>query len=155
MKRIIGVGALLAVLATEVHRWLLPGNHIGLLVMVLLACVATALLAPRVQGLLDGPRAPATTGPGASRRRRPSKTRSSRPTAPDGPREGGEVKWFSREKGFGFIVRDNGDEIFVHHRSIRNAESRRANLRDGERVTFVAVERSKGWQAEDVAAEHG
>ena len=61
------------------------------------------------------------------------------------------MKWFSRSKGFGFIIREDGDEIFVHHRSIRSGPDRRGNLRDGQRVTFVAVERSKGWQAEDVS----
>ena len=70
-----------------------------------------------------------------------------------GPRETGTVKWFSRSKGFGFVIREDGDEIFVHHRSIRSDGDRRGNLRDGQRVTFVAVERSKGWQAEDVSPD--
>ena len=66
------------------------------------------------------------------------------------PREEGIVKWFNRTKGFGFIIRENGDEIFVHHRSVGARGGQRANLSDGQRVTFTAVERSKGWQAEDV-----
>ncbi|MCZ6888623.1 MAG: cold shock domain-containing protein, partial [Gammaproteobacteria bacterium] len=67
-------------------------------------------------------------------------------------RETGTVKWFNRTKGFGFIVRENGEEIFVHHRSIRSDGQQRTSLRDGERVSFEVVKRSKGWQAEDVAA---
>ena len=67
-------------------------------------------------------------------------------------REDGIVKWFNRSKGFGFIVRDNGDEIFVHHRSIRSVEGRRVNLRDGESVSFSIVQREKGFQAEDVVS---
>jgi CspA family cold shock protein len=65
-----------------------------------------------------------------------------------GSRETGEVKWFNMSKGFGFIIKDNGDEIFVHFRSIRG-EGRRG-LRDGQRVSFVEAQSSKGPQAEDV-----
>lgn len=73
---------------------------------------------------------------------------------PDGPRETGTVKWFNRSKGFGFIVRPNGEEIFVHHRSIRNSdETRRSNLRDGQEVNYVVADHSKGQQAEDVVGE--
>lgn len=73
---------------------------------------------------------------------------------PDGPRESGSVKWFNRSKGFGFIIRDNGEEIFVHHRSIRNSDdSRRANLRDGQKVSYVVADHDKGQQAEDVVGE--
>jgi len=73
---------------------------------------------------------------------------------PDGPRETGTVKWFNRSKGFGFIVRPNGEEIFVHHRSIRNSdEARRSNLRDGQSVNYVVADHAKGQQAEDVVGE--
>ena len=147
------IAALLAVIAAEAYRWLLAGNHLALLAVVFVACLASALATMR---LADGrPR-------GRSRARRPARGQR-RETArreggrhesgrrESGPREGGTVKWFSRSKGFGFIIREDGDEIFVHHRSVRSGPDRRGNLRDGQRVTFVAVERSKGWQAEDVA----
>ena len=59
-----------------------------------------------------------------------------------------------KRQGFGFIIRDNGEEIFVHHRSIRNSDdSRRANLRDGQKVSFVVADHDKGQQAEDVVGE--
>lgn len=64
------------------------------------------------------------------------------------PREEGEVKWFNSTKGFGFITKDDGEEIFVHFRSIRG-EGRRS-LRDGQRVSFEVVNSDKGPQAEDV-----
>lgn len=66
------------------------------------------------------------------------------------PREGGNVKWFNVDKGFGFITRDSGDDVFVHFRSIRGKGHR--TLRDGQRVEFVVSEGEKGLQADDVAA---
>ena len=65
-------------------------------------------------------------------------------------RESGTVKWFNSSKGFGFITRDNGDDVFVHFRSIRG-EGHRV-LYDGQRVEFLVSEGDKGLQAEDVAA---
>lgn len=65
-----------------------------------------------------------------------------------GDRDQGTVKWFNRNKGFGFIVRDNGEEIFVHFRAIRG-EGRRS-LQDGQRVAFHTASSRKGPQAEDV-----
>ena len=70
-------------------------------------------------------------------------------TYTDMNRESGSVKWFNASKGFGFITRDNGDDIFVHFRSIRGDGHR--VLRDGQRVEFVISEGEKGLQAEDVA----
>lgn len=67
-------------------------------------------------------------------------------------RERGTVKWFNVSKGFGFIVRENGEEIFVHFRSIRG-EGRRG-LRDGQSVSFIVAQSDKGPQAEDVVGEN-
>lgn len=64
-------------------------------------------------------------------------------------RELGEVKWFNASKGFGFITRDSGDDVFVHFRSIRGDGHR--VLKDGQRVEFAVTESEKGLQAEDVA----
>ena len=69
-------------------------------------------------------------------------------TASGSPRERGKVKWFNASKGFGFIIKEDGEEIFVHFRSIRG-EGRRG-LRDGQEVTFVVADSEKGPQAEDV-----
>ena len=66
----------------------------------------------------------------------------------DGPREAGTVKWFNTSKGFGFISRDQGDDVFVHFRAIRG-EGHRV-LEEGQRVEFVVARREKGLQAEDV-----
>ena len=72
-----------------------------------------------------------------------------RPTAGAGKRETGKVKWFNASKGFGFITSDNGEDVFVHFRSIRGSGHR--SLRDGQRVDFIVSEGEKGLQAEDVA----
>lgn len=69
-----------------------------------------------------------------------------------GPVENGTVKWFNRSKGYGFIVRENGEEIFVHQRSIASAGDRnqRPVLNDGQQVSFVVSHQEKGAQAEQV-----
>lgn len=69
-------------------------------------------------------------------------------TTPEGDEEG-SVKWFNVKKGFGFIVRDSGDEIFVHFRAIRG-RGRRV-LRQGQLVRFNVVEADKGLQADNVS----
>jgi len=66
----------------------------------------------------------------------------------DPNRETGTVKWFNTTKGFGFISRDSGDDIFVHFRAIRG-EGHRV-LVEGQRVEFSVMQRDKGLQAEDV-----
>ncbi|MDL0430285.1 cold shock domain-containing protein [Marinobacter sp. TBZ242] len=69
-------------------------------------------------------------------------------TTPEGDEEG-TVKWFNVKKGFGFIVRDSGDEVFVHFRAIRG-RGRRV-LRQGQQVRFSVVEADKGLQADNVS----
>lgn len=63
-------------------------------------------------------------------------------------RESGVVKWFDAKKGYGFIIRESGEEIFVHFRSVRG-EGRRG-LNDGQSVSFRVETTGKGPQAEDV-----
>lgn len=78
-----------------------------------------------------------------------SKPRTSQPSQVTGEnRETGTVKWFNTSKGFGFISRDSGDDIFVHFRAIRG-EGHRV-LVEGQRVEFSVMNRDKGLQAEDV-----
>lgn len=71
-------------------------------------------------------------------------------SAPQEDRETGTVKWFNTSKGFGFISRDSGEDIFVHFRAIRG-EGHRV-LIEGQRVEFSVMQRDKGLQAEDVIA---
>jgi len=58
------------------------------------------------------------------------------------------VKWFNDAKGFGFISRENGPDVFVHHTAI-NAEGFRS-LNEGDHVSFEVVEGPKGLQARNV-----
>lgn len=64
-------------------------------------------------------------------------------------RESGSVKWFNVSKGFGFITRENGDDVFVHFRNIRGRGHR--SLNEGQRVKFYVRQSDKGLQAEDVS----
>jgi CspA family cold shock protein len=64
--------------------------------------------------------------------------------------EQGTVKWFNDAKGFGFVSRENGDDVFVHHSAIQSNGFR--SLQEGQRVQFNVVKGPKGWQAENVQA---
>lgn len=108
-----------------------------------LACTLLLHRAGTVPRPAPGRRAPGNRAPGnrAPGKRAPNSSKST-------GREQGTVKWFNRNKGFGFITRDNGEEIFVHFRAIRG-EGRRS-LSDGQRVAFHTASSKKGPQAEDV-----
>lgn len=67
-------------------------------------------------------------------------------------RETGTVKWFNAEKGYGFIQREAGKDVFVHHSEIEGEGYR--ELREGERVTFVVTQGQKGPQASQVRREN-
>ena len=66
-------------------------------------------------------------------------------------RETGTVKWFDNAKGYGFIQRPEGEDVFVHYRAIRGDGFR--TLQEGQQVNFNIVKGQKGLQAEDVSAE--
>lgn len=63
-------------------------------------------------------------------------------------REKGTVKWFNNDKGFGFITRDQGGDVFVHFKSITGDGYR--SLAEGQRVEFAVTQGQKGLQAEEV-----
>jgi len=63
-------------------------------------------------------------------------------------RETGTVKWFNNSKGFGFIARDHGEDVFVHFRAIVGDGYR--SLEEGQRVEFTVTQGQKGPQAENV-----
>jgi cold shock protein len=65
-------------------------------------------------------------------------------------RETGTVKWFNASKGFGFIQRDSGGDIFVHYSEISGNGFK--TLEEGQRVEFSVVQGEKGPQAQNVVA---
>ncbi len=62
--------------------------------------------------------------------------------------ETGTVKWFNVKKGYGFITRDQGDDVFVHYRNIEGGGRRGIN--EGQRVSFIVINGDKGLQADEV-----
>jgi CspA family cold shock protein len=62
--------------------------------------------------------------------------------------ETGLVKWFNDAKGFGFISREGGPDVFVHHTAIQSEGFR--SLSEGDRVQFDVVQGPKGLQAANV-----
>ena len=63
-------------------------------------------------------------------------------------REVGTVKWFNDSKGFGFISRENGPDVFVHFRAIQGSGFR--TLQEGQKASFRVVQGQKGLQADEV-----
>ncbi len=60
----------------------------------------------------------------------------------------GTVKWFNANKGYGFIERDDGDDVFVHYTAINGDGFK--TLEEGQKVEFEVVEGSKGLQSANV-----
>ena len=130
---VAAVLALTASLASLTQRLPAPLAYFGI---ALLAACLVLLLSNRGTAPVSGANAQAKA--------------KVQPKVQAGTHEHGTVKWFSANKGFGFITRDNGDDIFVHFRSI-NTKGNRV-LREGQRVKFTVGTGSKGLQAEDVTA---
>jgi CspA family cold shock protein len=65
-------------------------------------------------------------------------------------RQTGTVKWFNDAKGFGFISREGGEDLFVHFRAIQGTGFK--SLQEGQKVSFVVVKGPKGLQADQVTA---
>ncbi len=63
-------------------------------------------------------------------------------------KEQGTVKWFSNEKGYGFIRRESGEDVFVHHSAIQAAGFK--SLNQGDVVEFSVAKGPKGLQAQEV-----
>lgn len=120
---IIGIAAYVLIAYIQPHQTILPSKPEDLAELVIIVAAALA------SGLLAG-------GP------------ANKVAAPR--EEIGTVKWFNVKKGYGFITRDQGDDVFVHYRNIKG--DGRRSIAEGQRVRFVVVPSEKGPQAEDVTA---
>ncbi|NOX18507.1 MAG: cold-shock protein [Chlorobi bacterium] len=67
-------------------------------------------------------------------------------------RREGTVKWFNNSKGFGFIQQEDGEDVFVHYKSITGDGYK--TLEEGQKVQFTIGEGEKGPQAQDVEVVH-
>jgi CspA family cold shock protein len=149
------VSLVMAAIATALISFLQDGG-LGLPLLAVIIFAATAATAFTVTLPASGVPAAAPQAPAETPKKKPAKAAATggqqktaaKQPAPSGDREQGKVKWFNVSKGFGFITRENGEEVFVHFRSIRG-EGRRG-LRDGQEVSFVVAQSDKGPQAEDV-----
>jgi cold shock protein len=63
-------------------------------------------------------------------------------------KEQGTVKWFNNEKGYGFISRNSGDDVFVHHSAIQGGGYK--SLNEGDKIEFDVEKGPKGLQAQNV-----
>jgi CspA family cold shock protein len=64
-------------------------------------------------------------------------------------KENGTVKWFNATKGYGFLARETGEDVFVHYSAIEASGYR--TLEEGARVSFIVKQGPKGLQAEQVS----
>lgn len=139
----------IAAIATALTTWLAGNGHAAPVLFLAFsgATILTALLVS-IPGRTTAA-APVPTQKKAARKPSPVKAAGgSGSSSTSGAREHGTVKWFNVSKGFGFITKDDGEEIFVHFRSIRGGGRR--GLKDGQEVTFIVAQSDKGPQAEDV-----
>ena len=67
-------------------------------------------------------------------------------------RSRGTVKWFNADKGYGFISREDGDDLFVHYSEIQSEGFR--SLNEGDNVEFEVTQGQKGLQASKVSVVH-
>jgi CspA family cold shock protein len=108
---------------------------------------STPTLGPTSTPLLQPTDTP-TLKPSSTSTPRPTRLPTSTPIADSCEREQGTVKWFTDNKGYGFITRDKGGDVFVHYSGIQTEGYR--TLTEGQRVEFCVEEGEKGLQAVDV-----
>lgn len=136
------VSAAIATAVAAIPLYLLTRPDASVSQITYPALLGTTFIASLIASALVLYRSPGRTG------RSPRPRRRKRAAAANEAREGGHVKWFNTAKGYGFITRDSGDDVFVHFRAIRGSGHR--SLKEGQRVEFSVSRAEKGLQADDV-----
>ncbi len=101
-----------------------------------------------IQNFINAPKNNVKSNVKSNAKKKSKASAQSKTTTVKGKREDGTVKWFDSNKGYGFITRSMGEDIFVHFRSIRGNGYR--SLHEGQAVEFVVTDGDKGPQAEDI-----
>jgi CspA family cold shock protein len=114
-------------------------------ISLLLLFIATSL----VSQFLAGGSAGTSSSASKSKSKTQNNSSTSESSYSSSDHELGTVKWFNVRKGYGFITRDAGDDVFVHFRNIEG-KGRRA-IEEGQRVSFVVTDGDKGLQADEVS----
>jgi len=128
LATLVSIIALAATSPDEVFPLLVTSNYVNLWVISFISIFIAAAVAVKIS---------------------PSRSTSSKVEIA-GNQEHGTVKWFNSAKGFGFITRENGEDVFVHFRSIQGNGHR--SLGEGQAVIFTVTEGEKGLQAVDVTS---
>tara|TARA_A100001037_G_C15135053_1_gene630656 strand:+ start:1353 stop:1850 length:498 start_codon:yes stop_codon:yes gene_type:complete len=160
MRIILTAGAssiFFAATITELATRFWADNNLALVILVFIGLFINSILLNKLNAS-SPQRQQRRTRKQRSKRSAAAKGKKSRTRSnlKDADRESGVVKWFNRSKGYGFIIRENGDEIFVHQRSIRRTSKnrdQRATLHEGEPVAFSVISKDKGIQADDVTSK--
>ncbi len=131
-KILISLGILLGVILTMLTENM-PFQPINTALMIAGGLLALAIVFTLIKNIA---------------RKSSGKPRKTRAVKPSSNQTQGTVKWFNYKKGFGFIEQENGEDVFVHHRSIIGKG--RKSLREGQKVLMDIVDGDKGLQAENV-----
>lgn len=132
ISTLIGIVAFIAIGLVQDQTIHIPNNAIS--IIELLIIIMAVLAGSMSKG-----------APAAS-----TSSTSSSTSSGSAEQETGTVKWFNVKKGYGFITRDQGDDVFVHYRNIEGGGRRGIN--EGQRVSFVVINGDKGLQADEVVA---
>lgn len=136
---------IIAVVVAVVVSGFYAGYKAGAVYQIDMITMSSFLLATVITVLLNS----AVTGRPAKSGKSPvAEVLKDKLAGKDNDRHEGTVKWFNVSKGFGFITRESGEDIFVHYRAIRGQGRRR--LFDGQQVSFYIIDSEKGLQADDV-----
>lgn len=132
---LVSLGILLGVVLTH---YIAPMFNLNAL-MIALALLAIAIVLTLIRNFAKK---------SANRPKKAKPAKASKSAASSNQMQG-TVKWFNYKKGFGFIEQENGEDVFVHHRSIIGTG--RKSLREGQKVLMDIVDGDKGLQAENVS----